>query len=147
MAVQYDSDKYLKITFEEGIGSDGSFVEDNLKEVQKACSSLFNDMCQVYNCDDPGDFEPDVLNKNSVVKAQMAEWLHAAIFLLHNSCLPMMSFARSKIEELQEENISDKKEVITLQSRLISIRERELGTVSSTVKKEIKSYSSIFSIH
>ena len=69
--------------------------------------------------------------------------MFAAIFLLHNSCLPMMSFARSKIEELQEENISDKKEVIDLKSRLISIRERELGTVSSTVKKEIKSYSSI----
>ena len=49
MSVQYGADKYLKTIFEEGTGSDGIFGEDNLKEVQKACNSLFNDMCQVYN--------------------------------------------------------------------------------------------------
>ena len=48
MAVRYRADKYLKTIFEEGIGYDGLFGEDNLKEVQKSCNSLFNDMCKVY---------------------------------------------------------------------------------------------------
>ena len=111
--------------------------------MQKACSSLFNDMCKVYNCDNPDDLEPDVLNKNSVVKAQMAEWLSAAIYLLHHSCLPMISSARIKIGDLQEENISDKKEIITLQNNLIIMKDRDIGLVSKKVEKEMKSYSSI----
>ena len=143
MDVRYRADKYLKTIFEEGIGSDGLFGEDNLKEVQKSCNSLFNDMCQVYNCDDPGDFEPDMLNKTSVVKAQMAEWLHTAISLLQQTCLPMMSFARSKIEDLQEENISDKKEMITLQNKVIIMKDRDIAIIQHSVQKEIKSYSSI----
>ena len=143
MAVRYRADKYLKTIFEEGIGSDGLFGEDNLKEVQKSCNSLFNDMCKVYNCDDPGDFESDILNKTSVVKAQMAEWLHTAINLLHETCLPMMSSARSKIEELQEENISDKKEMITLQNKVIIMKDRDIAIIQHSVQKEIKSYSSI----
>ena len=141
MSVQYGADKYLKTIFEEGIGSDGIFGEDNLKEVQKACNSLFNDMCQVYNCDDPSDFEPDMLNRTTVVKAQMAEWLHSAIFLLHQSCLRLMSSARNKIEDLQEENISDKKEIISLQNKVIIMKDRDLGLVSKSVVKEMKSYS------
>ena len=142
MSVQYRADKYLKTIFEEGIGSDAIFGEDNLKEVQKACNSLFNDMCQVYNCDDPGDFEPDMLNRTSAVKAQMAEWLHSAIYLLHKTCLPLMASARNKIEDLQEENISDKKEIIGLQNKLIIMKDRDLGLVSKSVVKEMKSYSS-----
>ena len=110
--------------------------------MQKACNSLFKDMCQVYNCDDPTDFEPDMLNRTSVVKAQMAEWLHSAIYLLHQSCLPLMSSARNKIEDLQEENISDKKEIISLQNKLIIMKDRDLGLVSKSVVKEMKSYSS-----
>ena len=144
MAVQYRARKYLEGIFEEtGIGTDNHFGEDNLRELNKSCSSLLSDMCNVYGCDDPKKFSPDVLNKNNVVKAQMAEWLFTAIHLLEECCVPLMSSARKTIEQLQEEKISDQRTVIELQEKLINKKERELGSVSRTVEKELKSYSSV----
>ena len=142
MAVQYRANKYLEGIGETGIGSDNHFGEVNLREVQKVCSSMFSDVCRVYGCDDPEKLVPEVLNKNSVVKAQMAEWLCTAIHLLNQCCLPLMSTARSTIEQLQEEKISDQRAVIELQEKLICKKDGDLGLVSQTVKKELKSYSS-----
>ena len=82
MAVQYRAYKYLEEVDETGIGTDNHFGECNLREVNKVCSSMFNDMCRVYGYDHPQKLTPEVLNKNTVVKAQMAEWLCTAIHLL-----------------------------------------------------------------
>ena len=55
----------------------------NLREVHKVCNSMFSDMCKVYGSDNPlQKLTPEVLNKNIVVNAQMAEWLFTAIHLL-----------------------------------------------------------------
>ena len=40
---------------------------------------MFGDMSKVYGWDNPQKLYPDVLNKNTVEKAQMAEWLFLAI--------------------------------------------------------------------
>ena len=143
MAVQYRANKYLEELEETGIGEDNHFGEDNLREVYKASRSMFADMSKVYGCDDPQKLYPDVLNKNTVVKAQLAEWLFSAIYLLDRCCLPLMSSARSRIEDLQEEKIADQKEVIELQKKLISKKDGELGHVSKTVEDGLKSYSSV----
>ena len=142
MAVHYRAYKYLEEVNETGIGTDNHFGEFNLREVHKVCNSMFSDMCNVYGSDNPKELTPEVLNKNTVVKAQMAEWLCTAIHLLDHCCLPLMSSARKTIEDLHEEKICDQKEVIELQKRLISKNDRELGLVSQTVEKELKSYSS-----
>ena len=142
MAVQYRAKNYLEKIFDEtGIGSDNCFDEVNIREVKNACGSMLRDMCRVYSCDDPQNLFPDVLNKNNVVKAQMAEWLYTAIHLLEQCCLPLMSTARKNIEQLQEDKICDQKTVIELQGKLISKKDEELGLVSQTVEKELKSYS------
>ena len=73
----------------------------------------------------------------------MAEWLNTAIFLLGQCCLPLMSSARKTVEQLQEEKICDQRTVIELQEKLISKKDEELGVVSQTVEKELKSYSSV----
>ena len=120
MAVQYRASKYLEGIGDTGIGTDNHFGEVNLREVQKVCSSMFSDISKVYGCDDPKKLYPEVLNKNNVVKAQMAEWLYTAIELLNQCCLPLMSSARTTIEQLQEEKINDQRTIIELQEKLIS---------------------------
>ena len=142
MAVQYRANKYLEALGDTSIGTDNHFGEFNLREVHRACSSMVSDICRVYGCDDSEKLSPEVLIKNNVVKAQMAEWLYAAIDLLNNCCLPLMSSARTTIEQLQEEKISDQKTVIELQEKLICKKDGDLGLVSQTVQKELKSYSS-----
>ena len=142
MAVQFRANNYLEGIDDTGIGTDNFFGEVNLREVQKVCSTMFSDICRVYGCDNPQKLSPEVLNKNNVVKAQMAEWLFTSIYMLNECCLPLMSSARTTIEQLQEEKICDQKTVIELQEKLISKQDRDLGLVSQTVEKELKSYSS-----
>ena len=142
MAVQYRASKYLEGIGDTGIGTDNHFGEVNLQEVQRVCNTMVSDICRVYGCEDPEKLFPEVLIKNNVVKAQMAEWLYTAIDLLNHCCLPLMSSARKTIENLQEEKICDQGTVIELQKKLISKKDEELGLVSQTVQKELKSYSS-----
>ena len=142
MAVQYRASKYLEGIGDTGIGTDNHFGEVNLREVQRVCNSMVSDICRVYGCDDLGKLLPEALIKTNVVKAQMAEWLYTAIDLLNHCCLPLMSSARRTIENLQEEKICDQTTVIELQKKLINKKDEELGIVSQTVQKELKTYSS-----
>ena len=143
MAVQYRAEKYLDKIMETGIGTDNNFCEENLREVYKATRAMCNDLYKVYSVEDPKNLSPEVLNKTSIVKAQMAEWLFSAIFLLDHCCMPLMSSAKCQIEKLQEEKICDQKEVIDLQKELISKKNEQLSLVNKTVEKEIKSFSSV----
>ena len=74
MAVQYRAEKYLDEIMETGIGTDNNFCEENLREVYKATRAMCNDLYKVYGVEDPKNLSPEVLNKTSIVKAQMAEW-------------------------------------------------------------------------
>ena len=116
--------------------------EDNLKEVRNSSSMLFSDMCRVFGVEGAKNLSPSTLNKNSVSKAQMAEFLFTAVYLLDHCCLPLMSSATSQLETLQSEKISDQKTIIELQQDLISKKNEELGEVSKSVEAGLKTYSS-----
>ncbi|KAL5260533.1 hypothetical protein ACHWQZ_G010615 [Mnemiopsis leidyi] len=113
-----------------------------MKEVRNSAGMLFSDMCRVFGVDGAKNLSPSALNKHSVTKAQMAEFLFTAVYLLDHCCLPLMSSATSQIETLQEEKISDQKTIINLQQDLISKKNEELGEVSKTVEAGLKTYSS-----
>ena len=83
------------------------------------------------------------LDKPSVVKAQMAEWLYSALQLLDYASLPLMSNASSQLERLRSDKISDQEEIIQLQRDLVHKKNEEIGLVSKTVEAELKTYSSV----
>ena len=113
MAVQYRAGKYLDELWETtGFGTDNYFGEVNLKQLHEASKNMMSDICRVFCVDGAKDLNPEKLNKPSVVKAQMAEWLHTAVFLLDQCCFPVMSNARSQLEELKKEKIEDQTEII-----------------------------------
>ena len=120
MAVQYRANKYLEGIGDTGIGTDNHFGEVNLREVQRVCGTMVSDICRVYGCDDPEKLLPETFIKTNVVKAQMAEWLYTAIDLMNHCCLPLMSSARTTIEQLQEEKIDDQRTIIELQKKLMA---------------------------
>ena len=142
MAVQYRTGKYLNEIHETSIGTDNVFCEINVKEVQNSSRLLVNDICKTFGAESLTNLTPAMMNKNTVVKAQMAEWLFSAIYLLEQCSLPLMSNARVQLENLNEEKIEDQKSIIKLQSDLISQKNEELGLVSKTVETELKTYSS-----
>ena len=49
--------------------------------------------------------------KTTIVKEQMAEWLFSAVYLLDRCSIPLMSNARSKLEDLKKQKIEDQKEI------------------------------------
>ena len=141
-STQFSASKYLDDIEESGIGTDNLFCEDNLKEVRNSSGMLFSDMCRVFGVEGAKNLSPSTLNKHSVSKAQMAEFLFTAVYLLDHCCLPLMSSATSQLETLQSEKISDQKTIIELQQDLISKKNEELGEVSKSVEAGLKTYSS-----
>ncbi|KAL5268695.1 hypothetical protein ACHWQZ_G002522 [Mnemiopsis leidyi] len=143
MAVQYRAKRYLEELGETSIGTDNHFCEDNVKEVRSATNMLLNDICRVYGINGPDNFTAKTLDKPSVVKAQMAEWLYSALQLLDYAALPLMSNASSQLERLRSDKISDQEEIIQLQRDLVHKKNEEIGLVSKTVEAELKTYSSV----
>ena len=144
-SAQFSAKKYLEEIGESGIGTDNFnlFCEDNLKEVRNSSGMLFSDMCRVFGVEGAKNLSPSTLNKNSVSKAQMAEFLFTAVYLLDHCCLPLMSSATSQLETLQTEKISNQKTIIDMQQDLISKKNEELGEVTKSVEAGlIKTYSS-----
>ena len=72
----------------------------------------------------------------------MTGWLFSAVYLVDQCSLPLMSNARTQLENFHEEKIADQKSIIKLQNDLISQKNEELGSVSKTVEAELKTYSS-----
>ena len=140
-SAQFSANKYLEEIGELGIGTYNLFCEDNLKEVRNSSGMLFSDMCREFGVEGAKNLSPSILNKNSVSKAQVAEFLFTVVYILDHCCLPLMSSATSQLETLQSEKKSGQKTIIELQQDLISKNE-ELGEVSKSVEARLKTYSS-----
>ena len=128
------------------IGEDGLFNGDYVRHIKSASDVLLNDMCKMCGVQDSYNIFPNVLNKSTTTKAQLAEWLYSAIFLLDRCSIPLMDIAtdqKAELDGLKDDKISDQKKIIQLQSELIDKKNEELGSVKDTVETELKSYSSV----
>ena len=128
------------------IGEDGLFNGDYVRHIKSASDVLLNDMCKMCGVQDSYNIFPNVLNKSTTTKAQLAEWLYSAIFLLDRCSIPLMDIAtdqKAELDGLKDNKISDQKKIIQLQSELIDLKNEELGSVKDTVETELKSYSSV----
>ena len=142
MAARYKADKYLTELEESGIG-DGCFAPEYVKEVDVAANALFNDMIRMCGADDTRNLLPEAFNKPSISKAQLAEWLFSAVYLIDRCSQPLMACASREINDLKSDRIEEQKTMIKLQSEVISKKNEEIDSVKKTVNDELKSYSSV----
>ena len=122
MATTFNHEKYLGDIEGTEIGEDGVFNGDYVRHVRSATSILLDDMCKMTGDNDSYKLFPATLNKPSIPKAQLVEWLYSAVFLLDRCSLPLMDLAvdqKAELDELKDEKIGDQKKIIQLQSRLI----------------------------
>ncbi len=146
MAATFKNVKYLADIEGTEIGEDGIFNGDYVRHVKSATSRLLSDMCNMSGERDSYKLFPATLNKPSIPKAQLVEWLYTAVFLLDRCSLPLMDLAvdqKVEIDELKDDKISDQKKIIQLQSQLIEKKDEEVNTFKKTVETEIKSFSSV----
>ena len=146
MAATFKNVKYLDDIEKTGIGEDGIFSGDYVRHVKSATSSLLDDMCIMSGERDSFKLFPATLNKPSIPKAQLVEWLHTAVFLLDRCSLPLMDLAvdqKAEFDELKDEKICDQKKIIELQSKLIEKKNEEVNSVKKSVETELKLFSSV----
>ncbi len=127
------------------VGEDGLFNRAYVKQVNASTRSLFEDMFKIGGVKKSSDLRACNLNKPSITKAMLLEWLETFVYLLDEFSIPLMHFAADRTEELDElktEKIGDQKKIIELQDQLIDKKEEELLSVRKTVESELKSYSS-----
>ena len=82
------------------------------------------------------------LNKLSITKAELIEWLETTVFLRNSCAVPLLEFAvedLSEVKQLKSEKIVDQKRIIELQDEIIA-EDNKLDLVG---KSEIKLYSSV----
>ena len=100
MAARYKSDRYMT-ELEKSRIEDGCFVRKYVKEFDDAAISLFSAMIIICGAADSWTLLPEFLNKSSVTKYQLSEWLFSAIYLLHRYSIPLMSYAMKETTKLR----------------------------------------------
>ena len=140
------SNKYLGDIYDTEVGEDGRFTENYVNQLKTACNGLFSDMCKSSGVKETFNLYSPCLNKPTITKAHLIEWLTATTYLLEHCGLPLLDSAveqKSELDDLKNEKIADQKKIIQLQEQLIEKKDKELNTVKKTVESELKSYSSV----
>ena len=122
----------------------------NVSQVLTASDSVIRDIHKELNLDNVDLIRQCNLNKRSVTKEKLAEWLETVCYILDSYSVPLLKNAVSaidrcakRIDELQREKIDDQKEIIQLKDKVIAKKSDDLNEVKCTVQTEIKSFSSI----
>ena len=109
-----------------------SDVNINLPQIAKAADGK-----TVY------ELQPEMfVRKTACTKQKMGEWL-IEISKSLKFANDLLKIANSTISKLQSAAIDDKEAVIKLQEKVISIKDDQLQSVSTTVQSEMKSYCDI----
>ena len=135
-----------KNIYDDDVGTYGEFNREYVRQVSAAAFDLFSEMKKASGArDHKGLYDGETLNKNSITKAKLSEWLGTLVCLMDHYTIPLLESAvqqKDGLEALKEEKIVDQKKIIELQGKLIEKREEELKSVQSTVKSELKSVKS-----
>ena len=129
---------------------DGEFNMLNVSQVITATDSVFREMSKELNIDNDCIIKQAHLNKRTVPKEKLAEWLETVCYILDSFSVPLLKNAVSsidrsakRIDELQKEKIDDQNKIIQLKDEVLERKSVVLNEVKSTVQTEVKSFSSI----
>ena len=117
-----------------------------VEQIIGAQTLLFNDMRQAAGVPNSNLLRRDTLNKPRITKDMLCAWVETMIDIMSAYCSPLLTSAtnlQQEIDQLKNEKIADQNTVIKLQGQLIEQKSDELTSVQTTVKSELKSWSSV----
>ena len=144
--------------------SSREFQREYAEQLFESRNSIFNDICKRIGVFSYEKVRFDLLNKRSIPREQLAEWLETVCCLMSQYCSPLLAAAcdssnvvsklkdekiadAAKIIELQEKLLSKQEEdmmkITELQDKLVEKKDNEMGTMKSAAEKEIKMFSSL----
>ena len=117
-------------------------LEMSFDNLDDDCDDVFGRVLKSTGCRDISEIGSDNLLKPEIKKKHLAEWL-VDTFDIMNRARQALRIAKATIDKLQNETISDKASIISLQNVLIEKQNSQLREVSQTVHSEMKSYCDI----
>ena len=117
-----------------------------VEQIIGAQTLLFNDMRQAAGVPNSNLLRKDTLNKPRITKDMLYAWMETMIDIMSVYCSSLLTSAtnlQEEIDQLKNEKIADQNTVIKLQGQLIEMKSDELTSVQTTVKSELKSWSSV----
>ena len=86
---------------------------------------------------------PSSLNKRSVTKERLCQWASAFAYMMDQFANPHLQMAVERLDKINSELLSEKKNVIDLQAKLIEKHDEELVLLKSAVAEEVKSVQGV----
>ena len=117
-----------------------------VEQIIGAQTLLFNDMRQAAGVPNSNLLRKDTLNKPRITKDMLYAWMETMIDIMSVYCSSLLTSAtnlQEEIDQLRNEKIAYQNTVIKLQGQLIEMKSDELTSVQTTVKSELKSWSSV----
>ena len=124
------------------------FKDKYVEQIITARDSIFSEMRDELNVTTNQDVRAYNMAKKTVTREKLISWLETVSSILDSFAVPLLHSAAEMYEDnqnLKDERIRDQDAIIKLQEKLIEKREEEISSVQTTVKTELKSYSSVVS--
>ena len=126
------------------------FNTRHAEQVSRALSIILTDMSVATGVRTFDHLTPDNLNKRTVTKERLCQWLGAFTFMMNRFANPHLQMAVERLEKISDELLEEKKKVIELQSNVIELqskviekREEELTSLTTAAEKEMKSVQNV----
>jgi len=139
--MQHSYDEHTKYLVDDPDYED-PFNARHADQVARATNSVLNEMCYELDVKEYGDLVLKNLNKRSVTKEKLCDWLQTLCYILNRYASPHLQMAAERVDKQNISLIAEQKTVIDLQKELIEKKDEELKSVQTTVQTEMKSYSS-----
>ena len=100
---------------------DEPFCSKHADQLARASNGLLNEICQEIGVKENSDIRAsNILNRRSVTKEKLSEWLECLCFVLDILGAPYMQGAVERVEQLTSERLKDQnKIIIALQEQLL----------------------------
>ena len=125
---------------------DVKFKSMYAEQILGAQNMLFNDMCKEVGVRDAQMLRKSEINKPRITKDMLCDWLETLVDILHVYSAPLLMSATNledEIDQLKDEKIADQNTAIKLQGQLIEKKSEDLTSVQTTVKSELKAWTSV----
>ena len=140
------SSKYMENLDAEMTFPDAKFKAMYVEQILNAQNMIFEDMYQATGVKDFTSLRSEKLNIRTITKEKLCFWMEALVNISGTYCSPLLVSASKlpdEIDELKDEKIADQNTVIKLQGQLIEKKSEDLNSVQTTVKSELKIWSSV----
>ena len=123
---------------------DGKYVE----QIYRAKESICAEMREELNITDDQHVRAYYMAKKTVTRDKLISWVETLNCILDSYVISLLAGGvemQAEYQKLKDEKIKDQESIISLQKKLIEKSDEEMSSIKTTVKTELKSYSSVVS--